>query len=72
MTEENQTFRNKENNPVRPVYGVIEFSTNVKTPVTRNRYHPDIETEGKRTLKRRYVCISSTHLRKDFPKKRNG
>ncbi|XP_062616013.1 uncharacterized protein LOC134277706 [Saccostrea cucullata] len=48
MTE-NRNLRNRENNPVRPIYRVSEFSNQGKVPVTGKTYraNPDMEDKTK-------------------------
>lgn len=47
MTE-NRNLRSKENNPIRPVYGVSEFPRNAEVPVTKKPYRA--ESEEKRRI----------------------
>uniref|UniRef100_A0A8W8NQE9 Uncharacterized protein n=1 Tax=Magallana gigas TaxID=29159 RepID=A0A8W8NQE9_MAGGI len=52
MTE-NRNLRSKENNPIRPVYGVNEFPRNAEVPVTKKPYPAESE-EKRRMAKKCY------------------
>lgn len=60
MTE-NRNLRSKENNPIRPVYGVNEFPRNAEVPVTKKPYPAESE-EKRRMAKKCYGCNSVMHL----------
>lgn len=68
MTE-NRNLRSKENNPIRPVYGVSEFPRNAEVPVTKKPYRAESE-EKRRIAKKCYGCNSVMHLYKDCPKRK--
>lgn len=68
MTE-NRNLRSKENNPVRPVYRVGEFSRNAEVPVTKKPYRTESE-EKRRIVRKCYGCNSVMHLYKDCPKRK--
>lgn len=69
MTE-NRNLRSNENNPVRPVYRVSEFSRNAEVPVTKKPYRTQSE-EKRRIVKKCYGCNFVMHLYKDCPKRKN-
>uniref|UniRef100_K1Q6B4 Uncharacterized protein n=1 Tax=Magallana gigas TaxID=29159 RepID=K1Q6B4_MAGGI len=58
MTE-NRNLRSKENNPIRPVYGVNEFPRNAEVPVTKKPY--PAESEEKRRMAKKCYGLHGLH-----------
>lgn len=60
---EKRNLRRKKNKPVRPVYGISEFSRDAEVPVTKKPYRAESE-EKRRLAKKCYGCYSVLHLTK--------